>query len=284
MRIHRTLALAFCLSGPLHAQINAALFSDPSPDLQAPASAEELAIPSHGEKLLGRILLASGARPHPTAIFLHGFPGFEQNDDLAQALRRSGWNVLSVHYRGAWGSGGTYSVTNSLEDAQAMADWVFAAPAKYRIDTSRVIVLGHSLGGFIGAQLMALNPRIAGGVLLAQANPQASPVFTGTTNPIDLAPLHGTSDAALRAETAANATSWAFSAQIPKIAPRPVLSISTDDEFYKMDEAFNDALKKAGDTKALHIHMATDHAFSTRRVAMTSVVIDWLSRFAKGQL
>jgi len=47
-------------------------------------------------------------------------PGFEQNGDLGQTLRRSGWNVLIFHYRGAWGSGGTFSFANCLEDVQAV--------------------------------------------------------------------------------------------------------------------------------------------------------------------
>lgn len=253
--------------------------------MKAPAADVAVAIASHGENLLGRMLLAAGTRAHPTAIFLHGFPGYEQNDDLAQALRRSGWNVLSVHYRGAWGTGGAFSITHAIEDAQSMAEWVFSADAKYRVDTNKVVVVGHSLGGFIAAETMAHNPRIGAAVLLSQANPQASrAVLDAAITPADLAPLHETSPEALRAEMDANAAGWGFSAEVPKIAPRPVLAISADDGLDKANEAFIDALKKAGDTRALHIHMATDHAFATRRVAVTSVVIDWLARFAKGQM
>jgi pimeloyl-ACP methyl ester carboxylesterase len=50
--------------------------------------------------------LAGGPGPHPTIVLLHGFPGNEQNLDLAQSIRRAGWNVLTLHYRGAWGSPG----------------------------------------------------------------------------------------------------------------------------------------------------------------------------------
>jgi len=34
---------------------------------------------------------AQGAGPHPTVVLLHGFPGNEQNLDLAQAIRRADW-------------------------------------------------------------------------------------------------------------------------------------------------------------------------------------------------
>jgi len=33
-------------------------------------------------------------------ILFHGLPGNEQNLDLAQAIRRANWNVLTLHYRG----------------------------------------------------------------------------------------------------------------------------------------------------------------------------------------
>ena len=54
-----------------------------------------------------------------TVVLLHGLPGNEQNLDLAQAIRRAGWNVLTLHYRGAWGSPGQFSLQHVLEDADA---------------------------------------------------------------------------------------------------------------------------------------------------------------------
>src|SRR5271155_6001023 len=58
------------------------------------ASLVEIAAPSHGAQRLAAFYLASGSRPHPTAIIHHGFPGYEQNLDLAQTLRRGGQNSM----------------------------------------------------------------------------------------------------------------------------------------------------------------------------------------------
>lgn len=54
----------------------------------------EINFESHGNRLNGIVYLANGAGPHPTVVLLHGFPGNEKNLDLAQALRRDGFNVL----------------------------------------------------------------------------------------------------------------------------------------------------------------------------------------------
>ena len=53
-------------------------------------------------------------------ILLHGFPGNERNLDLAQALRRAGWNAVFFHYRGSWGSDGDFSFGHVLEDVAAV--------------------------------------------------------------------------------------------------------------------------------------------------------------------
>ena len=82
---------------------------DPGPiDESSPPALLELTIDSHGSNLGGIMYKANGPGPHPTVILLHGFPGNEKNLDVAQSLRRAGFNVIFYHYRGAWGSEGKY--------------------------------------------------------------------------------------------------------------------------------------------------------------------------------
>lgn len=94
-------------------------YGQPDAASESPASMKHPLIPRHGSNLLGVVYLAAGSQPHPTAILVHGFPGFEQNLDLAQSLRRAGWNVLAYHYRGSWGVAGSFSFLHCIEDADA---------------------------------------------------------------------------------------------------------------------------------------------------------------------
>jgi uncharacterized protein len=111
-----------------------AVISDPLPDPVHPATMASPDIPSHGAKMYAVIYIAAGEGPHPTVLMLHGFPGNEKNLDLAYSIRRAGWNVLVPFYRGAWGSGGTFSVTHTLEDAQTSIDFLRAPEnAKLRL-------------------------------------------------------------------------------------------------------------------------------------------------------
>jgi len=116
------------MAAVLNAQTSSSPISvDPPPDSANPASLVEIAVPSHNAQLLGAFYLASGSRPHPTAIIYHGFPGYEQNLDLAQTLRRAGYNVLAVHYRGSWGVSDNFSFQHAIEDADAEVEWITSA-------------------------------------------------------------------------------------------------------------------------------------------------------------
>src|SRR5436190_23204246 len=128
-----------------------AAFAQPTPraviaDLPAsasnPAAMAPIVIVSHAAGLNAVMYSAAGVGRHPTLLLLHGFPGNEQNLDLAQAARRAGWNVLTFHYRGSWGSGGAFSFGHCAEDAATVLAWLRSpeAVARFRIDPSRIAI------------------------------------------------------------------------------------------------------------------------------------------------
>src|SRR5204863_528531 len=130
----------------------AAVTTDPNPiDTAYPPKMRAVLIPSAGVRLNGVLYVAQGRGVHPTVVFLHGFPGDEKNADLAQAVRRAGFNALVFHYRGAWGSPGIYSYSHVLEDAAAALMWLREpATADWLcVYTVRMILSGLSFGGFV---------------------------------------------------------------------------------------------------------------------------------------
>ena len=87
-----------------------------------------LHIPSGGVEINGVAYLAAGAGPHPTVVICHGLPGNEKNLDLAQAIRRAGWNAVTFNYRGSWGSPGVFRFGQNPQDADAVLAYL-ADPA-----------------------------------------------------------------------------------------------------------------------------------------------------------
>src|SRR4051794_24837023 len=115
-------------------------------DAAQPTHNQQLLIPSGGVGLNALLFQAGGAGPHPTVILMHGLPGNERNLDLAQAIRRCGWDVLTFTYRGAWGSPGDFSIASSMDDAVAALAFASAEGAKLGIDTRHIVLAGHSMG------------------------------------------------------------------------------------------------------------------------------------------
>ena len=125
-----------------------------------PASLQSFQIPSHDGFLNALVYVAAGAGPHPAVVLLHGLPGNERNLDLAQEIRRAGWDVLYFNYRGSWGSPGDFSFTHGIEDTAAAVEYV-RSPAMskiLRLDPTRIVLLGHSMGGFMAVQAAAADP------------------------------------------------------------------------------------------------------------------------------
>ena len=118
------------------------------------AAMETFPIPSHGAQLNALMYIAEGAGPHPAVVLLHGFPGNERNLDLAQEIRRHGWNVLYFNYRGAWGSPGDFSFSHGIEDTASAIAYLRQPEVarKLKLDASRIVLIGHSMGGFMAVQ------------------------------------------------------------------------------------------------------------------------------------
>ena len=281
--------------GPLiarPAQTPSAVITDPRPDKAHPPGMADVRIESHGERMNAVLYTAGGAAPHPVVVLFHGFPGNEQNLDLAQAIRRAGFTVLTLHYRGSWGSPGKFSFTNAMEDSDAALAFMRepATVAKYNLDPRRIFVIGHSMGGMMTASATAHDPRVAGFVMIsawdigAGAKSFADPEFRKkqlagdadnfAANVIPLA----TTPEALMDEMVANAAKWDFVDFAPALKSRPALILTADDGLTPDNQRLAAALKAAGDTDVTEEHMATDHSYSDKRIALESSVVRWLER------
>ncbi len=290
MKTTRQLALILALASPvgvLHAAAREAATEAPKP-----AAAAQVVLPSHGVTLYGIFYLAAGAGLHPTAVLFHGFPGFEQNLDIAQDLRAHGWNVLAMHYRGSWGVKGDFSFEHSAEDADTEVNSVLDPEnaRTYGIDTHRVIVIGHSMGGFMAASAAAHNKSVAEAVLISAwnigADYETHTLWASATTPIEsvakglakdnnLLPLSGTSAEALAREIYDHRSALNLDNLASAIANRPVFVITASDHEESQDQALAAALRRAGDTHVTERHWDTDHSYSGVRTDLSAAILKW---------
>jgi uncharacterized protein len=282
----------FCCASAPAQQIPAALTTDPPADKAYPAAMETFQIPSHGAMLNALAYIAEGAGPHPVVILLHGFPGNEKNLDLAQAIRRAGWDVVYFDYRGSWGSPGDFSFTHSIEDTQAAIEYMGDAghAKKLRADPGYIVLIGHSMGGFMARYVGAQDPAIKAVGLISAADMgvdrmqslkpgQEKVAVDGLAAHLaaeGMAPLAGCTPESLAKEVVANAAAWNVPNLAPKLVSRSVLVITSDDGLAPSNDAFVAALRKAGGKDITTVHLTTDHSYSDQRIALTQAVLEEL--------
>lgn len=274
--------------------IPAALFLDPPRDRAAPPRTLAQAIASHGVNLNAILYTAGGAGLHPTLLLLHGLPGNEQNLDVAQTARRAGWNVLTLHYRGSWGSPGSFSFEHCLDDAAAALRWLREGDhPDLPIDRDRVAIAGHSMGGFVAAHNAAAAQHLLGAALIsgvdvgeafgvadrARATATVDDVV-GTSAGLHI--LAGTSPADLAREARANDARWRLAGYAPDLIGRPLLLVTSDDGFTAGSDALADAVRAIDPSLLETAHLATDHSYSDHRIALQILILRWLDRLVGG--
>ncbi len=299
MKIVISVALLLALSGvtpaaDLSQPIPPSVISDPQPDPAHPPSSAEVLVPSHGAGMNALFYLAGGAGRHPTMVLLHGFPGNEQNLDLAQAVRRAGWNVLTLHYRGAWGSPGVFSLAHVLEDTDAALEFVRRpdVATKFGIDTRRIVLGGHSMGGFATAAHTRHDRALQGVVVIDAWNVGSTgdEMSKVSKNELPTAAekrfddignsLHGATAASVAAETVAHRTEWNFQSWASQLTHQPLLVIGASRGRGEENHKLAEAVTKAGG-KVTGVTLESDHSFQDRRIALAAVVVDWLQKLPR---
>ena len=172
LRFSTKFLLSFLLlvSTKAFSQSESIVLSDLKLDVSSPASSTELFIPSGNSMIAGLIYSANGLQKHPTLLLLHGYPGNERNLDIAQVVRSHGWNVIYFDYRGSWGSQGKFSFKNSVEDVVNVVAFCNKYQDSLKIDTSNIVLFGHSMGAWVVLKALQELPTIKKGFALSTWN------------------------------------------------------------------------------------------------------------------
>jgi len=279
------LAIAvFSAASAIAQSVPAAIFTDPPADAAHPAAMAVLHIPSHGVLINGLVYRPSGAGPFPTLVICHGLPGNEKNLDLAQAVRRAGWNAVTFNYRGSWGSPGVYRFAQNREDADSVLAYLRdpAIATRLGIDTKRIAIVGHSMGGWVTVHTAAHDHALVGAILISAADmgsmamqPREKVVALMTDN---MESLTGVTDESMADEVIANAKAFQFSSDVAGLSQTPLLVLSANDGLAPSTDVLVKQVVAEGNQNVKAIHIATDHGWSDHRIFLEATVINWLAQ------
>ena len=257
------------------------------------AEMQTMQIASHGALMNALVYVAAGAGPHPAVILLHGFPGNERNLDLAQDMRRAGWDVLYFNYRGSWGTPGDFSFTHGIEDTAAALAYLRRPDVakSLRLDPTRIVLIGHSMGGFMSVEGAAADPAVKAFATISaadlggrmkqmqatQATPDAIAKMAAGLAAEGMAPLAGCTPQGLANDLVQHVATWPFADEVDALKNRTALIVTSDDGLADENNRFAAALRKAGDSHVTTVHLPTDHSYSDQRIELSRAVLKWLA-------
>ncbi|MBK8060010.1 MAG: alpha/beta fold hydrolase [Gemmatimonadetes bacterium] len=186
----RLLALSIALSIVPSATARAQNYLRPS-DINALPSKPADARVTYGADSLqfGELRLPSGKGPFAVAIvihggcWVHGYAAANNAAPIADALRDAGVATWNVEYRRRDNPGGGWPGT--FLDVASAADALRGLAARYPLDLTRVIAVGHSAGGQM-ALWLAARPKLGAGSPLRVANPLPIAGVVALAGPGDL--------------------------------------------------------------------------------------------------
>ncbi len=104
------------------------------------------------ERLKLDVYHPEGRTACPVVVWFHGGGLEGGNKEIPRRLRNKGYVVVGVNYRLL----PRVTVDKTLDDAAEAVAWVFAHCSEYGGDPKKIVVTGHSAGGYI-AMMLCLN-------------------------------------------------------------------------------------------------------------------------------
>ena len=253
-------------------------------DTTSPASSTELFIPSGNSQIAGLIYSANGLQKHPTLLLLHGYPGNERNLDIAQVVRSHGWNVIYFDYRGSWGSQGKFSFNNCVEDVVNVVAFCNKYQDSLKIDTSNIVLFGHSMGGWVCLKALQELPTVKKGFALSTWD--IAKDFKNVSNEKEMLRIAtdpniagkyfvlNTSLKDLYTPVIQNQTYFNLLNEGKSLADKQIIMI---DEHEK-NQQLADKIKESNQSYFDYSVWQTDHSFTNKRVSLINKVLAFLEK------
>ncbi|MCL1940324.1 MAG: alpha/beta hydrolase [Synergistaceae bacterium] len=240
----------------------------------------------------GIFYYAQGQKASPTVILCHGFPGFEKNADIAQTLRRAGFNVFIFSYRGAWGSQGDFTFANVITDTCKAVCYIKSDefPLKERVNGQPVILIGHSMGGFAAVMAAARLPEVRHVISIAGWNIGLNAKESRRRNEVKervntilsgAKVLSGITSAALWNEIYLYENEYDLCHAAQNFAGRRMLLIAAErDDDTPADINHIPLLGALRSAKAAadEVYIDADHSFAEKRIELANAILRWLDK------
>lgn len=249
-----------------------------------------------------------GQPPLGTVVLLNAFPGGRiakgfspREESLAVALATAGYGVVRFNYIGSWANTGLFTWFGGVRDTEAVLRFLRMEEARtLGIDGSRIVLVGHSYGGWVALMTAARDPAVRCVAVMASANLgiggkrirdnldayKRSVAFYEEVLSDPKHPIRAVSAMALADETIEHADAWDLLNSAAQIRSRQLLFISAgQDQFAPTGiyvQPLIDELRRSNTTMVRSATIeGADHNFERYGPQVNEMVESWITTECK---
>lgn len=255
----------------------------------SPSDLKGFTIPAkNGERMYACLFQPQGGGPRPTVLLLHGYPGDENNYDLAHVFQRAGYTVVIFHYRGTWGSEGLFSLGHVLEDVSSAVGFIrqHSGEETFQFDAEKLMIIGHSMGGFAALQTAARDSHLLGAAAIAAFDFSLASKMPCLHEAIqkefaDCLPIHRIDLDGLMKEIDENAMNWSFPALADGLSTKPVCLIGAEKDVISLPKyhltPLAELLRQNAGAKVTVKLLDDGHCLSGTRIELAEILLSWMN-------
>ena len=247
-------------------------------------------------------------QPLGTVVLLHAFPGGRiaegfspREQSLVVALAKSGYGVVRFNYIGSWANAGLFSWFGGVRDTEAVLRFLRTEEARsLGIDGSRIVLVGHSYGGWVALMTAARDSTIRCVAVMASANMgiggkrirdsndayKRSVAFYEEVLSNPKHPIRALSARALADDTIEHAEAWDLLNNVEQLRSRQLFFVSAEqDQFAPREIYVQPLIDELRRSNATMVRTATiegaDHSFRLHGPQVNEMVENWITKECK---
>ena len=149
------------------------------------------------------------------------------------------------------------------------------------IDTRRIVIAGHSMGGWVVVNVASHDHGLIGVILISAADmskdadaPRDRIVAMMADN---METLAGVTPESMADELRSLPKTFGFENAAAGLTHTPLLVLTANDGLAPADDALVRDIRAHGGHEVTEMHFATDHSWSDHRIALESAILNWLA-------
>jgi len=240
-------------------------------------------------------------------VLLHGFPGGRvgagspNTQSLVSSLAKSGYSVVRFNYIGSWANGGQFSWFGGVLDTEAVLRFLRTDEGRsLGVDGSRIVLVGHSYGGWVALMTAARDPTVRCVATMASHNlgrggqlmrddqnlyQRRLALIEGPLRGLE-PPIRAESAKALADDAMGHAEEWDLTNHVEQLRSKQLIFVSAEQDVILPQRLYlqpliDGLLRASAPNLRTAVVEGADHNFSQHGSQVNRMIENWITKECK---